>query len=124
MMSLSIKHLGTPVATDITMSAIVLVVYTGSCGMELQICFIVVFCLRLTVAQETNTTSTSDFSAADCISYIYVAWVFFIYAVGLGLESSQYPQIITYIYLYIPETCGGNYEGCVNTSIQPYIISY
>merc|ERR1711915_508140 len=86
-------------------------VNTGSCGMELHLCFIVVFCLRSTVAQETNSTSTSDFSAADCISYIYVAWVFFIYAVGLGLESSQYPQIITYIYLYIPVTCGGNYEG-------------
>ena len=61
--------------------------------------------------QDTNTTATTTFTATDCLSYIYVAWVFFIYAVGLGLPSTQYPQVISYIYLYIPDDCGGNFQG-------------
>lgn len=58
-----------------------------------------------------DTTDTTTFTATDCLSYIYVAWVFFIYAVGLGLPSTQYPQVISYIYLYIPDDCGGNFQG-------------
>merc|ERR1712106_1166496 len=82
------------------------------CKMECWCVFLISFLFfQPSLCQDTNSTSTTTFSATDCLSYIYVAWVFFIYAVGLGLESSQYPQVISYVYLYIPDDCGGNFEG-------------
>ena len=44
------------------------------------------------LAQDTADTASSVFTASDCLAYIYTAWVFFIYAVGLGIQSHQYPQ--------------------------------
>ena len=58
----------------------------------------VLLLLGCAVGQDTTITATATATAtsltsSDCLSYIYVAWVFFIYSVGLGLESGQYPQV-------------------------------
>ena len=37
--------------------------------------------------------STPGYSASDCLSYIYVAWIYFIYTVGLGVQSTQFYQV-------------------------------
>ena len=33
-------------------------------------------------------------TATECLSYIYVAWIIFIYSVGLGVETAQFSQVI------------------------------
>ena len=40
-----------------------------------------------------QVTSDPGYSAEDCLSYIYVAWIYFIYTVGLGVQSTQFYQV-------------------------------
>ena len=48
-------------------------------------------------------------TAAECLAYVYVAWVYFIYSLGLGLEPSNYHQLLLTTYSLIPVQCGGSY---------------
>ena len=41
-----------------------------------------------------DSDSETGFTATDCLSYIYVAWIIFIYSVGLGVETAQLSQVI------------------------------
>ena len=34
------------------------------------------------------------YTATDCLSYIYVAWIIFIYSVGLGVQTDQFSQVV------------------------------
>ena len=42
---------------------------------------------------DTDQDLAPGYSASDCLSYIYVAWIYFIYTVGLGAESTQFYQV-------------------------------
>ena len=33
------------------------------------------------------------YTASDCLAYIYVAWILFIYSVGLGAEAASFYQV-------------------------------
>ena len=44
-------------------------------------------------------SDTSGYTATDCLSYIYVAWIIFIYSVGLGVETAQFSQVIVTLSL-------------------------
>ena len=41
----------------------------------------------------SESASAPGYSASDCLSYIYVAWIYFIYTVGLGVQSTQFYQV-------------------------------
>ena len=43
----------------------------------------------------------AGYTATDCLSYIYVAWIIFIYSVGLGLETTQFSQVIVTCQCYV-----------------------
>ena len=43
---------------------------------------------------DADDVDTTGYSATDCLSYIYVAWIIFIYSVGLGVETAQFSQVI------------------------------
>ena len=51
-------------------------------------------CVCIVLSQTTaDVSDSSSVSASDCLSYIYVAWIFFIYAVGSGVQQSQFYQV-------------------------------
>ena len=53
-----------------------------------------VACIVLSQTTVNDTESIgSSVTATDCLSYIYVAWIFFIYAVGSGVQPSQFYQV-------------------------------
>ena len=43
---------------------------------------------------DSDTDTDTGYTATDCLSYIYVAWIIFIYSVGLGVETAQLSQVI------------------------------
>ena len=51
-------------------------------------------CLSQTEDSVDSDTDTTGYTATDCLSYIYVAWIIFIYSVGLGVETAQFSQVI------------------------------
>ena len=59
--------------------------------------------LQTCLSQEDGTLDvdsvTSGYTATDCLSYIYVAWIIFIYSVGLGVETAQFSQVIVTLSL-------------------------
>ena len=48
-----------------------------------------------------SAQDTSGYTATDCLSYIYVAWIIFIYSVGLGVETAQFSQVIVTLSVYV-----------------------
>ena len=48
---------------------------------------------------DVDDAVTTGYSATDCLSYIYVAWIIFIYSVGLGVETAQFSQVIVSLVL-------------------------
>merc|ERR1712062_593971 len=74
--------------------------------LALQTCFSQTEQSSVVVDSESPGTT-----ATECLSYIYVAWIIFIYSVGLGVETAQFSQVVTNIYTFIPEDCGGYYTG-------------
>ena len=44
--------------------------------------------------ESLDVETSSGYTATDCLSYIYVAWIIFIYSVGLGVETAQFSQVI------------------------------
>ena len=42
---------------------------------------------------DTDPSLAPGYSDSDCLSYIYVVWIYFIYTVGLGAESTQFYQV-------------------------------
>ena len=53
--------------------------------------------LGITLSQSDYDYSTEEvqtgYTATDCLSYIYVAWIIFIYSVGLGVQTDQFSQV-------------------------------
>ena len=61
-----------------------------------------VFALQTCLSQteeSVNDSEPSGYTATDCLSYIYVAWIIFIYSVGLGVETAQFSQVIVSLLL-------------------------
>ena len=50
---------------------------------------------------DVDDAVTTGYSATDCLSYIYVAWIIFIYSVGLGVETAQFSQVIVTLSVYV-----------------------
>ena len=63
------------------------------------------------LCQNTSEVSVSSgaTTASECLAYVYVAWVYFLYSLGLGLEPSGYHQLLLTTYSLIPLQCGGSY---------------
>ena len=45
------------------------------------------------VTAEAGDAVVPAYTASDCLSYIYVAWILFIYSVGLGAEAASFYQV-------------------------------
>merc|ERR550519_1023492 len=59
--------------------------------------------LTMKKTQVTETPLTS----ADCLAYVYVTWIFFVYSIGFGAEEGEYPQVLSTAYALVPSQCGG-----------------
>ena len=66
--------------------------------------FTVIILTVILVDVSVSQSSTEDYpdypdspaptyTATDCLSYIYVAWIIFIYSVGLGVQTDQFGQV-------------------------------
>ena len=42
---------------------------------------------------EAGDAVVQGYTASDCLAYIYVAWILFIYSVGLGAEAASFYQV-------------------------------
>ena len=63
-----------------------------------------VLALQTCLSQTEEPVVDSDpdgYTATDCLSYIYVAWIIFIYSVGLGVETAQFSQVIVTFSVYV-----------------------
>jgi len=58
-------------------------------------------------ATEANQVSETQLTSADCLAYVYVTWIFFVYSIGLGAEERDYPQVLSRAYALVPSQCGG-----------------
>ena len=45
------------------------------------------------VTAEAGEAVGPAYTASDCLAYIYVAWILFIYSVGLGAEAASFYQV-------------------------------
>jgi len=54
-----------------------------------------------------STTAISQVSSDNCLQYVYLVWVYFLYYVGAGYESYYYPYILNILLDYVPASCGG-----------------
>ena len=45
------------------------------------------------VTAEAGEAVVPAYTASDCLAYIYVAWILFIYSVGLGAEAASFYQV-------------------------------
>ena len=43
---------------------------------------------------DSSDSPAPTYTATDCLSYIYVAWIIFIYSVGLGVQTDQFSQVV------------------------------
>jgi len=59
------------------------------------------------VDQENSEVTETAVTSADCLAYVYVTWIFFVYSIGLGAEQSEYPQLLSTAYALVPSQCGG-----------------
>jgi len=58
----------------------------------------------------TYSSSTTNFPPADgseCLNYIYLVWVYFLFYIGAGYPASYYPYIIATLVDTVPQECGG-----------------
>jgi len=58
-------------------------------------------------ATEENQVTETPLTSADCLAYVYVTWIFFVYSIGLGAEERDYPQVLSRAYALVPSQCGG-----------------
>ena len=55
---------------------------------------ITILCTNLSCLKSNwREVVTRVYSSADCLSYIYIGWIYFIYIVGLGVEWTQFYQV-------------------------------
>ena len=58
--------------------------------------FLLILAMLGTSLSQTDLSTEevqSGYTATDCLSYIYVAWIIFIYSVGLGVQTDGFSQV-------------------------------
>jgi len=58
-------------------------------------------------ATDTNQVTEGSLTSTDCLAYVYVTWIYFVYSIGLGADQGEYLQVLTQAYALIPSQCGG-----------------
>jgi len=54
-----------------------------------------------------SSSSEASVTGSECLNYIYLVWVYFLFYVGAGYPSSYYPYIIATLVDTVPQQCGG-----------------
>merc|ERR1712130_682919 len=61
-----------------------------------------------------SSSTEASVGGSECLNYIYLVWVYFLFYVGAGYPSSYYPYIIATLVDTVPQECGdtgGQTEG-------------
>lgn len=54
-----------------------------------------------------SSSTEASVAGSECLNYIYLVWVYFLFYVGAGYPSSYYPYIIATLVDTVPQQCGG-----------------
>merc|ERR1712032_913780 len=78
-------------------------------GKEMLLSIPLIFILTSSGVNAQNATEVTEtqLTSADCLAYVYVTWIFFVYSIGLGAEERDYPQVLSRAYALVPSQCGG-----------------
>jgi len=55
----------------------------------------------------TYTTDNGEVDGSECLNYVYLVWVYFLFYIGAGYPSYYYPYIIATLLDTVPQECGG-----------------
>merc|ERR1711971_878904 len=55
----------------------------------------------------SSSSTEASVAGSECLNYIYLVWVYFLFYVGAGYPSSYYPYIIATLVDTVPQECGG-----------------